>query len=126
MSILNKKTTVKAPVAEGNYELPLTEIKEVRNQQGGYVQLTFKNDSTEIIHNIFGSNQRQIEYTIQTLGRQVGIYGDEISLADVLVKGFIYKIYVSYNEFGRNVSFGVRKEVTNDDFEDMEDLGEAL
>ena len=110
MSILNKKATVKEPVAEGNYELPLTDVKEVRNQQGGYVQLTFKNDDVEIIHNIFGTNARQIEYTIQTLGRQVGLFGNDISLSDVLVKGFIYKLYVSYNEFGRNVSFGVRRE----------------
>lgn len=110
MSILNQKTEVKQPVAEGNYELPLTDVKEVRNQQGGYVQLTFKDANTEIIHNIFGSNKKQIDYTIQTLARQVGQYGDSISLGDVLVKGFLYKIYVSYNEYGRNVSFGVRKD----------------
>lgn len=110
MSILNKKAAVKEPVAEGNYELPLTDVKEVENANGGYVQLTFKNNDVEIIHNIFGSNTRQIEYTIQTLGRQVGKFGDNVSLDDVLVKGFIYKIYVSYNEYGRNVSFGVRSE----------------
>lgn len=112
MSILSKKAMVKEPVAEGNYELPLVEIKEVNNAQGGYVQLTFKDDNTEITHNIFGSNTKQIEYTIQTLGRQVGTFGDNISLSDVLVKGFVYKLYVSYNEYGRNVSFGVRKETT--------------
>lgn len=110
MSILSKKATVKEPVAEGNYELPLTDVKEVRNSQGGYVQLIFKDANTEIIHNIFGSNEKQIEYTIQTLGRQIGVFGDDISLADVLVKGFMYKIYVSYNEFGRNIAFGVRRE----------------
>lgn len=110
MSILNNKATVKEPVAEGNYELPLVDIKEVDNSQGGYVQLTFKDDNTEIIHNIFGTNAKQIEYTIQTLGRQVGTFGEDVSLSDVLVKGFLYKLYVSYNEFGRNVSFGVRRE----------------
>lgn len=110
MSILNKKAMVKEPVAEGNYELPLTDVKEVRNSQGGYVQLTFKDANTEIVHNIFGSNTKQIEYTIQTLGRQVGVFGDDVKLSDVLVKGFIYKLYVSYNQFGRNVSFGVRRE----------------
>lgn len=110
MSILKKSATVKEPVAEGNYELPLTNIREVENNQGGYVQLTFKNDDVEIIHNIFGSNEKQIEYTIQTLGRQVGVFGDNISLEDVLIMGFIYKIYVSYNEYGRNISFGVRRE----------------
>ena len=109
MSILSNKAQVKEPVAEGNYELPLVDIREVENNQGGYVQLTFKDTNTEIIHNIFGSNERQIEYTIQTLGRQVGKFGEEISLEDVLIKGFIYKIYVSYNEYGRNVSFGVRE-----------------
>ncbi len=111
MSILSKKAMVKEPVAEGNYELPLVDIKEVDNAQGGYVQLTFKDADTEIIHNIFGSNEKQIEYTIQTLGRQVGTFGDDVSLSDVLVKGFIYKLYVSYNEFGRNISFGVRREL---------------
>lgn len=110
MSILNKKAAVKEPVAEGNYELPLTDVKEVRNSQGGYVQLTFKDANTEIVHNIFGSNAKQIEYTIQTLGRQVGAFGDDVKLSDVLVKGFMYKLYVSYNQFGRNVSFGVRRE----------------
>lgn len=109
MSILSKKAQVKEPVAEGNYELPLTDIKEVTNDKGGYVQLTFKNNDTEIIHNIFGSNEKQIEYTIQTLGRQVGKFGEDISLEDVLIPGFIYKIYVSYNEYGRNVAFGVRE-----------------
>ena len=109
MSILSNKAQVKEPVAEGNYELPLVDIREVENNQGGYVQLTFKDANTEIVHNIFGSNERQIEYTIQTLGRQVGKFGEEISLEDVLIKGFIYKIYVSYNEYGRNVSFGVRE-----------------
>lgn len=110
MSILSKKATVKEPVAEGNYELPLTDVREVSNANGGYVQLVFKNENTEIIHNIFGQNEKQIEYTIQTLGRQVGKFGDKVSLEDVLVKGFIYKIYVSYNEYGRNISFGVRNE----------------
>lgn len=115
MSILNNKAQVKEPVAEGNYELPLVDIKEVENEKGGYVQLTFKDANTEIIHNIFGSNEKQIEYTIQTLGRQVGKFGDYISLEDVLVKGFIYKIYVSYNEYGRNVSFGVRENLEEAD-----------
>ena len=115
MSILNNKAQVKEPVAEGNYELPLREVKEVTNEKGGYVQLTFKDDNTEIIHNIFGSNEKQIEYTIQTLGRQVGKFGDEITLEDVLIKGFIYKIYVSYNEYGRNVSFGVRENLEEAD-----------
>ena len=115
MSILNKKAQVKEPVAEGNYELPLTEVKEVNNEKGGYVQLTFKDANTKIIHNIFGSNEKQIEYTIQTLGRQVGKFGNDISLEDVLVKGFIYKIYVSYNEYGRNVSFGVRENLEEAD-----------
>lgn len=113
MSILNRKTTVKEPIAEGNYELPLVDIKEVSNNQGGYVQLTFKKDNIDLVHTIFGSNEKQIEYTIQTLGRQVGKFGDDISLEDVLVKGFIYKVYISYNEYGRNVSFGVR-ETSND------------
>lgn len=121
MSILKKSATVKEPVAEGNYELPLTNIREVENNQGGYVQLTFKNDDVEIIHNIFGSNEKQIEYTIQTLGRQVGVFGDNISLEDVLVTGFIYKIYVSYNEYGRNISFGVRREESS-----QEDIEEAI
>lgn len=115
MSILNNKAQVKEPVAEGNYELPLVDIKEVENEKGGYVQLTFKDANTEIIHNIFGSNEKQIEYTIQTLGRQVGTFGDEVTLADVLVKGFVYKIYVSYNEYGRNVSFGVRENLEEAD-----------
>lgn len=115
MSILNNKAQVKEPVAEGNYELPLTEVKEVTNEKGGYVQLTFKDANTEIIHNIFGSNEKQIEYTIQTLGRQVGKFGKEVTLEDVLVKGFIYKIYVSYNEYGRNVSFGVRENLEEAD-----------
>jgi hypothetical protein len=110
MSILKQKATVRKPVAEGNYELPLTKVQEFTNAQGGYVQLTFKNDDVEILHNIFGSNQKQIEYTIQTLGAQVGVYGERVSLDDVLIEGFIYKLYVSYNEYGRNVSFGVRKE----------------
>lgn len=117
MSILSKKATVKEPVAEGNYELPLVSIQEFSNNQGGYVQLTFKDDNTEIIHNIFGSNEKQIEYTIQTLGRQVGKFGDNISLDDVLVEGFIYKIYVSYNEYGRNISFGVRREISAEDLQ---------
>ena len=117
MSILNKKAQVKEPVAEGNYELPLTEVKEVTNEKGGYVQLTFKDANTEIIHNIFGSNEKQIEYTIQTLGRQVGKFGDDVSLEDVLVKGFIYKIYVSYNEYGRNISFGIRREASAEDLQ---------
>ena len=115
MSILNNKAQVKEPVAEGNYELPLVDIKEVENEKGGYVQLTFKDANTEIIHNIFGSNEKQIEYTIQTLGRQVGKFGNDISLEDVLVKGFTYKIYVSYNEYGRNVSFGVRENLEEAD-----------
>lgn len=111
MSILNKTAQVKEPVAEGNYELPLVDIKEVENEKGGYVQLTFKDANTEIIHNIFGSNEKQIEYTIQTLGRQLEIYGEDVTLEDVLVKGNIYKIYVSYNEYGRNISFGVRENI---------------
>lgn len=122
MSILNQKAEVKQPIAEGNYELPLTEVKEVKNSQGGYVQLTFKDDTTEILHNIFGSNKKQIEYTIQTLGRQVGVFGEDVKLADVLVKGFIYKIYVSYNEYGRNISFGVRKTTDIDTTEVAEAL----
>lgn len=115
MSILSKKAQVKEPVAEGNYELPLVDIKEVENEKGGYVQLTFKDANTEIIHNIFGSNEKQIEYTIQTLGRQLEKFGDEVTLEDVLVEGFIYKIYVSYNEYGRNVSFGVRENLDEAD-----------
>lgn len=114
MSILSKKAQVKEPVAEGIYELPLVDIKEVENEKGGYVQLTFKDTNTEIVHNIFGSNERQIEYTIQTLGRQVGKYGEDVSLEDVLVEGFIYKMYVSYNDYGRNVSFGVRETVNEE------------
>ena len=108
MSILNKKATIKEPVAEGNYELPLIKVTETKNQQGGYVQLVFKDENTEIVHTIFGSNARQIEYTIQTLGRQLGKFGDNISLKDVLIMNHVYKMYVSYNEYGRNVSFGVR------------------
>lgn len=121
MSILNQKAEVKQPVAEGNYELPLTEVKEVKNSQGGYVQLVFKNDDTEIIHNIFGSNKKQIEYTIQTLGSQVGVFGDNVKLSDVLIKGFIYKLYVHYNQYGRNVSFGVKKNT-----EEETEIAEAL
>lgn len=121
MSILNQKAEVKQPVSEGNYELPLTDVKEVRNSQGGYVQLVFKDANTEIIHNIFGTNKRQIEYTIQTLGRQVGVFGDDVKLSDVLIKGFIYKIYVSYNEYGRNISFGVRRNT-----EEETEVAEAL
>lgn len=120
MSILQRKTTVKEPVAEGNYELPLVKIQEFENNQGGYVQLTFKKDDTEIIHNVFGSNEKQIEYTIRTLGAQVGKFGDEVSLDDVLIEGFVYKIYVSYNEYGRNVSFGVRRDA------EVSDVAEAL
>ena len=115
MSILNTKAQVKEPVAEGIYELPLVDVKEVENEKGGYVQLTFKDENTEIIHNIFGSNDKQIEYTIQTLGRQVGKFGDEVTLADVLIKDNIYKMYVSYNEYGRNVSFGVRENLEEAD-----------
>ena len=37
MSILKKSATVKEPVAEGNYELPLVSIQEFSNNQGGYV-----------------------------------------------------------------------------------------
>lgn len=116
MSILSKKTTVKKSIAEGNYELPLVSIQEFSNDQGGYVQLTFKDDNTEIVHNIFGSNEKQIEYTTQTLAKQVGKFGD-LSLDDVLVEGFIYKIYVSYNEYGRNISFGVRREASAEDLQ---------
>lgn len=108
MDILSFKATVKEPVAEGNYDLPLTKIEQTKNQQGGYVQLTFKDNSTEIVHTIFGSNKKQIEYTIQTLGRQLGKFGDAVTLKDVLVLNHIYHIYVSYNDYGRNVSFGVR------------------
>lgn len=116
MSILSQKTTVKKPVEPGNYELPLVQVKEYTNEKGGYVGLTFRDDNKqiEIIHNIFGSNEKQIEYTIQTLGAQVGKFGDNISLEDVLVIGFIYKIYVSYNDFGRNISFGVRREASDE------------
>lgn len=112
MSILGKKATVKEPVAEGNYNAILTDIQEVNNAQGGYVKLTFKtNDDIEITHNIFGSNPKQIEYTIQTLARQVGVFGDDVTLDEVLIKGFEYKLYVSYNQFGRNISFGVRRDI---------------
>lgn len=112
MSLLDKKATVKEPVAEGNYELKLTNITEKTNEKGGYVQLTFKSEDgkIEIIHTIFGSNDRQIEYTIQTLAQQLEMYGEDISLKDVLVLNHIYKIYVSYNEYGRNIAFGVRRE----------------
>lgn len=108
MSILDKKATVKPLVAEGNYELPLISIEEHANDKGGYVQLTFALEGIEIIHNIFGANQKQIDYTVQTLARQLDKTG-ELSLSDVLVEGFVYKLFVSYNRFGRNVAFGVKQ-----------------
>lgn len=112
MSILSSVAQVREPIKEGNYELPLTKVKEFTNENGGYLQLTFEDENIQIIHNIFGRNQKQIDYTIQTLGRQVEKFGDNVKLKDVLIKDHIYKIYVSYREvngqFRRNISFGVR------------------
>lgn len=105
MSILKHKTTVRKPITEGIYDLPLTNVEEFENEEGGYVQLTFENKDTRITHNIFGSKTKQIELHTQHLGEQVGVFGDGTALEDVLIEGFVYKMYVSYNKFGRNISF---------------------
>ena len=123
MSILDKKTTVKKPVVEGVYELPLTDVKEVENTEGGFVLLTFANDDIEVTHTIFGSKEKSVNYVIKSLGRQVNKFGKDISLRDVLIKGFVYKIYVNYNEYGRNISFeDYRGQNTNENIEETEAL----
>lgn len=115
----NLKIKVEKPLKEGNYELALVTIQEIQNENGGYIKLTFKGtkDDEEITlnHNIFcdlskDSVKRSLEYHISALAQQLEMYGEDISLGDVLIIGNIYKIYISYNEEGRrNVSFGVRK-----------------
>ena len=108
MSILNWKGTVHKPVPAGNYDLPLVKREDVVNEKGGFVRLTFKNDEFEIPYIIFANAKPTTRaYLIETLGAQVEKYGEQ-DIDDLIIIGHVYHLYVSYNENGRNISFGVR------------------
>lgn len=108
MSLLDIKGVSTKALEEGNYELTLISFREVENERGGYVETVFAEGDIKVTHCIF---PKSIDYTINTLGQQVEKYG-ELTLEDVLIPGFKYHIYVSYNEYGRNISFGMRRQAS--------------
>ena len=102
-----QKKEVTQRIPEGNYTFKVDSIKE--NPQGPNMQIFMHNEDYKLTHTIFPSN---IKYKIDTIGQQLEMKG-EFSIKEVLANavGKELQVYVSYNEYGRNIAFGLRRNI---------------
>lgn len=108
-----QKKEVTQRIPEGNHIFKVDSVKE--NPEGPNMQMMMSNQDFKLVHTIFPSN---VAYHIDTIGQQLEMKG-EFSLEEVLQSavGKELQVYISYNEYGRNVAFGLRRnpEVTEEE-----------
>lgn len=103
-NVFTTKEEIKRRIPEGVYTFKV--VKITSNPEGPNVQLLLTNEEYSLTHTIFPKN---VPYHRDTIGQQLDMKGKH-SLMDVLkeAKGKDLHVYISYNEYGRNVSFGVQ------------------
>lgn len=102
MDALNQK--VYPALAQGHYKAMITGYNAVNNERGGYLNLYLgMEDGRTITHTVF---PKGILYITENLLRQFN-YQQPVSLGDILAQRLNQPIdiWVSYNEFGRNIAF---------------------
>ena len=102
LEALNQK--VYPALAQGQYKCQLAGFNAVNNDKGGYLNLYFTfEDGRTITHTVF---PKGITYVTENLMRQFG-YKTPVSLGEILntKQGQTIDIWVSYNEYGRNIAF---------------------
>lgn len=102
LEALNQK--VYPALAQGHYTCALAGYNVVNNDKGGYLNLYLHfEDGRTLTHTIF---PKGITYLTENLSRQFQ-YNRPVTLGEILAEkqGDIVDIWVSYNEYGRNIAF---------------------
>lgn len=102
MSLLSTKIRAKLPA--GEYPVSLITYQEVKNEKGGYIELTINMPDRIIKQNFFPT---QLNYLGSTLAEQLGLRDSEHDLVEILdvAKGKNLFAMISYNEYGMNLAF---------------------
>lgn len=103
-NVFTTKEKIQRRIPEGVYTFTVAKITS--NPEGPNVQLLLTNEEYSLTHTIFPKN---VPYHRNNIAEQLDIKGDH-SLMDVLkeAKGKDLQVYISYNQYGRNVAFDVQ------------------
>lgn len=113
-NVFTTKEEIKRRIPEGVYTFTVARVTS--NPEGPNVQLFLTNEEYSLTHTIFPKN---IPHHRNNIGEQLDMKGKH-SLMDVLkeAKGKALQVRISYNQYGRNVSFDVRN--TSEENEEVE------
>ena len=125
MSLLNTKSL---PALTGERVAVLKSYKEVENNQGGYVNLSFQLEDREYNYPLFPGRGdaagKQINYFMSAIRNQLGLKDGVLELGEILesMKDKEIKIWFSYNnEYQRmNVEFHQTLQTDDTNLDDIE------
>jgi hypothetical protein len=114
MSLL--QTKIKPTLPAGEYPIHIMSVKEVPNDNGGYIQLSIAFPDRIMPQNFFPSN---LSYLGKSLRAQLGLENEEMDLADIIDLAIAKEEplfgVVSYNDYGLNLAFHRPAVVTKED-----------
>lgn len=101
---MNLQTTVLKRLEEGKHEVTFKGYENVDNEKGGYIKVNFKFADRETSEIIF---PKSAAYFFSCMRKQLGLEDETVSYGEILeqLKGQKINVYVSYNEYGRNISY---------------------
>lgn len=101
---MNLSTTIQKKLEEGKHTVVFKDYENIDNEKGGYIKINLAFKDRETSEVIF---PKSAAYFFSCMRNQLGLEDEDVTYGEILeqLKGKNIDVYVSYNSYGRNISY---------------------